>query len=102
MKTLLCHDLMILIRKTEQENSITGVFHIKLSRLYLSFSENISFVDSRYLEEAIITCSISAAAAVTMTGKMNDFVIIVTGLKSLVLDINVTIHCAGEVAFTFI
>ena len=30
---------------------------------------------------------------------MNDFVIIVTGLKSLVLDINVTIHCAGEVAF---
>ena len=31
--------------------------------------------------------------------EMNDFVIIVTGLKSLVLDINVTIHCAGEVAF---
>ena len=30
---------------------------------------------------------------------MNDFVIIVTGLKSLVLDINVTIHCAREVAF---
>ena len=84
MKTPLSHDLMILICETEQVNSITRVLHIKLSRLHLSFSENISFVDSRYLEEAIITCSISVAAAVTMTGEMNDFVIIVTGLKSLV------------------
>ena len=74
---------MILIRGTEQVNSITGVLHIKLSRLYLSFSENISSVDSRYLQEAIITCSICCSCG-DNDSEMNDFVIIVTGLKSLV------------------